>query len=147
MRTAVGVVAGYVALFLFVVVFVTAAFLALGTDRVFRPGTLEVTPVWLVVNISLSFVGAVVGGWFAVWIGQARKASLILAALVVVLGLAMAFLQPSPKTILTAEEIAELSPMEASSHARQPEWYAFLLPALGAAGIIVGGRLRTTAKP
>jgi hypothetical protein len=62
LRAAGSVVVGYLVMFVVVFATFTVAYLAMGTEGAFRPGTYDVTALWLIVSLLLSFVAATVGG-------------------------------------------------------------------------------------
>ena len=155
LRKILAVVAGYLVMAVFIALTLTLAWFALGPSFAFRPGTTEVTVGWMAVNLPLSFLGAVVGGWITAMIGQDKLPVKILAGLILVLGLAMAFAQlsvdpaPEERQAAAAEQPTsapepsgpsdELSAYSASSEAIQPTWYNFVLPLIGLGGVLVGG--------
>ncbi len=64
LRLILSVLAGYVTMFAAVFVTFTASYRGLGADRAFRPGTYEVTPVWMVLSVVLGFSAALLGGLY-----------------------------------------------------------------------------------
>lgn len=74
-------------------------------------------------------------------------APMVLAAIVLVLGLAMAIPQltqsdeakPGPRT-------GDVSNLEAMKDAQSPPWIAIANPLIGAVGIIIGAKLRGSRK-
>ena len=62
LRTIGSVILGYLVMFVVVFVGLTAAYLAMGTDRAFKPGVYDVTAIWLVVMFAISILAAFVGG-------------------------------------------------------------------------------------
>ena len=142
-RKIVGVVVGYVVMALLIFATFSAAYLVMGADAAFKPGTYEVSGLWLIVSFVLSLVAAAVGGYVCALISRSRKAPLALAGLVLILGILVAI------PILTAgadrfkvPREGNVSNMEAMQKAQQPGWVALLNPLIGAAGIIIGARLR-----
>lgn len=140
MRTVGGVLAGYVAMALIVFACLTAAYLGMGAERAFRPGVYDVSMLWAVVSIVIGFLAAWVGGWVARKIARSRRGPQALAAVVVVLGLALAIPtlggglpEAPPRTGAPAN-------MAAMQQARTPAWLALLNPVIGALGVLVGGR-------
>lgn len=136
-----GAIVGYIALFLVAFISFTLAYLVLGADGAFRPGTYDVSTTWVAVSFVLGFVAAAVGGFVAAAIARDAKGPLILAALVIVLGLLMALpLLTAP--VETRVREGSVGNFEAMQNARTPSWIALLNPFVGAIGVMVGGRLR-----
>jgi uncharacterized membrane protein YeaQ/YmgE (transglycosylase-associated protein family) len=142
-RKILGIIIGYIAMVVFVFITFSAAYLFLGTEGSFRPNSYEVSTVWIIFSIILGFIGAVIGGLICFAIGRSTGASAILAVIVLILGLIMAI------PTLSSEEVAQsmfregpVGTMEAMQKAHQPTWLALLNPLIGAAGIMVGSRLK-----
>ncbi|MCH9646761.1 MAG: hypothetical protein K0U98_00905 [Deltaproteobacteria bacterium] len=151
-RNILAVFLGYLAMAIFVMVTLSLVYAALGASFAFRPGTLEVSWAWLTASILFSTASALLGGWVAARVsphptGMPVK---VLAAVVFTLGLALAMMQisaPEPPAEKVAEMISriesgDLGNFEAGGVARQPTWYTFLLPVIGAVGVWAGGRKR-----
>jgi len=138
----IAVVVGYAVTFVLIFATFTAAYLAMGADRAFQPGSYEVSCLWLTVSFTLGLIASVAGGYVCAAVAGGRQAPLVLALLVVVLGLLMAV----PVALAgDAEEKAragDVANIEAMNNARQPVWVVFLNPLLGAAGVLLGARLR-----
>ena len=56
LRTILGVILGYVAMAVLIFLTFTLAYLTMGSEGAFQPGTYEVTALWLVVSFVLSLV-------------------------------------------------------------------------------------------
>jgi len=140
-RTIAGVVVGYVLMALIVFGSFTAAYLAMGADRAFLPGTHDVSPLWIGVSFILGFIAAAIGGLACAAIARNRTGPKALAAACLVLGFIMAlgvvFGHAAPK-----ERTAEIGNMDAMMQAVQPTWVAMVNPLIGAAGVMVGASLR-----
>ena len=65
LKKLVAVIVGYLVMFVVVFMCLTAGYLALGADKVFQPGSYEVTALWLIV-------------WFIVSLGAALAGALLL---------------------------------------------------------------------
>ena len=142
-RSILAVVVGYVVFGLFIFVAFTCLYLLLGADASFKPGSYDPSNLWLALSTLLGFVGTVVGGYVCAALARGGRAPLALAGLVVVVGLLFAV------PVLRAAEggasparAGGVSNMEAMQKAKQPGWSALLNPFLGAAGVLVGARLR-----
>ena len=66
MRTVVAVVVGYVVMFVAVFVSFSIAYLLMGTGGAFRPGTYDVSLLWVAASLVLGFLAAVVAIQLAV---------------------------------------------------------------------------------
>ena len=143
LRIVLAVIAGYLAMAVLVFATFTGAYLAMGTEGAFRPGSFDVSTLWIVVSVILSFIAALAGGWVCALVGRRRAAAVALAAVVVVLGLAVAAMEftHSGERVLAARS-GEISNFDAMQMAQQPMWLTLLNPVLGAAGVLLGARLR-----
>lgn len=142
-RSILAVIVGYVVIFLVVFLTFSAAYLALGTERALQPGSYEPSTSWLVVSFVLGFLGAAAGGCTCVWIARKVTPAYVLAGLVIVLGVAMAgAVALAPPDTLPTVRSGDVPNMEAMRNARTPLWVALVNPFLGAAGVILGARMR-----
>lgn len=142
-RAILAVVVGYLTMFVLVFVTFSAAYLGMGPDRAFQPGTYEISGLWAAVSIVLGFLAALAGGFVCTAIGRRRMPPRALTALVLGLGLAMGIPAAiAAQSAETKDRPAEVSNLDAMKDARQPGWIALLNPLIGAAGVMAGARLR-----
>ncbi len=142
-RTIAGVALGYIAMALLVFLLFSAAYLAMGTDNAFLPGSYQISFLWLAVSIVLSFIAALAGGYVAASASHGTRAPLVLACVVLILGIIFAIPalgQPDP-----GPRAGDVGNIAAMMNARQPAWLLLLNPVIGAFGILVGSRLRRRA--
>lgn len=142
-RNILGVVLGYVAMFAFVFISFTVLYLILGADGSFESGTYEVSIVWIIISFILGLAAAVLGGYLCVLISKNNKAVLVLAALVLIFGIAMAI----PALGESADDVYEMrkndvSNMGAMQNAKQPAYMLILNPIIGALGVFAGSKLK-----
>jgi hypothetical protein len=140
LRTIAGVVLGYIAMALLVFLLFSASYLALGTDNVFLPGSYQVSLLWVALSIVVSFAAALVGGYVAAAVSRGTRAALALACVVLILGILFAIPalgQPDP-----GPRAGDVGNFVAMQNARPPSWTLLLNPIIGAAGVLVGSRLR-----
>lgn len=139
-----GVILGYILMALLIFLTFSAAYLLMGASVAFKPETYEPSNLWLVTSTVLGLVAAVVSGYVCASIARGGRAPLALAVLVVVLGVLAAV--PALRAANAGRERLtrpnEVSNMEAMQNAVQPGWVALLNPFVGAAGVLVGARLR-----
>ena len=81
----------------------------------------------------------------ALKIGRSSTAVKILVGIVIVLGLYFALTAESAQADREPVDkpVAEMSFREAGQHARQPAWYNWVVPLIGVAGVMLGGRQKT----
>lgn len=141
-RTIGAVILGYVVIVLFVMITFSVAYLLLGTEGAFQPGSYAVSGAWIAVSIVLSILGAVLGGYVCAVVAKGGAAVKWLAALVLVLGLALAIptLGGGPEAELA--RTGGVGNFEAMQSAVQPTWITLLNPFIGAIGVLLGGRWR-----
>jgi hypothetical protein len=120
-RIILGIVMGYIAMAVWVMCTSYLAMRLMG-----EPGA---SAGWIVINLVLSFIGAYLGGSFALRFGKERGPTAVRGLMVFVLfvGLGTAVL-----ALVSAPGGAP----------EQPVWYTFTIPFIGAAGIMLGGRRR-----
>ena len=148
LRAILGVIIGYIAMFILIAVCFTIAYLIMGTEGAFREGSFEPSMSWNVLTIIVGIVAAIIGGIVcAVIARRGSKAPMILAIIVLILGLLMAIpVMMEPGEDQPAAREGELSNFEAMSEARQPVWIALLNPLTGAVGVTIGARLPGRSK-
>ncbi len=129
---------------------VTAAFIfaqmVMGPEVVFAPGSWRASAMFINVTAVTAFIAAVAGGAACQFVADRRTPALVLAALVLVAGLAMAIptliseaaeAPPRPENP-TQEQIGEA---QEKGWIREPTWLLIANPLIGAAGILLGAVL------
>jgi hypothetical protein len=137
-RAILSVVGGYVVMALIVFGTFTVAYLLMGADSAYQLGTYDVSLLWIVVSLVFSAVAAVAGGRIAVAIAGSDVPPKILAGLVLVLGLVMAYMDAGRMAAQSNVREARPSFMDAAQASRQPTWLLYLNPLIGAAGVLIG---------
>jgi hypothetical protein len=145
LRTVLAVVAGYAALFIGVMVLFTVYYLLIGVEATYKPGSYEVTGLWIIGSIVLSFVAAYAGGYVCTVLARNRLAAKVLAGIVLVLGVVMAFMWTSEGA--GAVRMGDVSMSDAMSLSVEPRWLTFLNPFLGALGVLLGAARVRAAAP
>lgn len=133
-----GAVLGWVAMAGAVFLLFSGLWMVVGVEGAFRPGSWDVSGAWLSGSIVVSLLAALLGGLVCTWVSADERGLLMLMALVVVLGVAMAL-----GDVPAAEAVRgpEVTMTEAMNQGRQPEWLAWLNPVLGVVGAFAGSRL------
>jgi len=141
-RSVGSVIVGYVAMFIFVFVTFSIAYVSMGTEGAFQEGSYEVSAQWIVVSFALGLIAAIVGGVVCAAIARGPKAPVALAVVVLLLGLLMAV----PVLTATDQEQpeargADVGNLDAMQKAKQPGWVALANPFVGAFGVLFGSRM------
>ena len=141
-RSVLGVIVAYIAMFVVLFCVLTGAYLAMGPERAFQPGSFRPSILWDAVEIVVGLAAAACGGFICIAIAHKRGAVTALVVVILVIG----FLSAIPVLMASGapEAVREggLSNMEAMMKARQPLWSALLNPILGVVGVLVGSRLK-----
>lgn len=142
-RSIVGVIVGYVSAFILQVIVFMGLYSAMGPDRSFKPASFDASTRWTLAQFAVIFVTSAIAGLICAMISQGGKAPLVLAAVILVLGIALGALATSMRPTDTHEvRTGNVPNMEAMSKARHPMWVIFLGPVIGALGAAAGGKLK-----
>jgi hypothetical protein len=143
-RSIVAVIVAYIAMFVLTFLWYTCAYLLMGADNAFKPGTYQASNRWTAMAFASYLVIAIIGGLICAVIAKGGRAPLALAAVVFVLGLLLAIpalMIQKPDMVRTGN----VSNMEAMQRAKQPPWVPLTFPIVGAIGVLIGGRLKRRA--
>ena len=141
LRSIVGVVVGYLVMFFVAFCAYTAAYLGLGAERAFEPGTYALSGIWIGLVIAITLIAGLVGGLTCAAISKSRTTGLVFAVIVFVLG--FVFELPNLKKDHTpVARAGDVSNLEAMGKAQPPAWLCLLNPFLGAAAVLMGTRMK-----
>jgi hypothetical protein len=119
----------------------------MGPDWSFQPSSYQASTRWTAMQFGVILVTAIIAGLICAVIAKGGKAPLALAAVVLLLGLAIAFAGTALRPADTHEiRTGNVPNMEAMNKARHPSWVVFLGPVIGAVGVVIGGKLRRRGK-
>lgn len=141
-RSVLGIVVGYLAIFVVLFCVLTVAYLTMGPERAFQPSSFRPSVLWDVVAIVVGLAAGVAGGFLCASI--ARKRGAVTALVVMILVIGALSLIPAVMASGAPELVRDgsLSNLEAMMKARQPIWMSLLNPLLGVAGVLAGARLK-----
>ena len=143
LRSVLGVIVGYIVMFVLQVIAFMTIYTMMGADWSFKPASYEASTAWTAMQFGVILVTTIIAGLICAAIAKGGKAPLVLAVVVLVLGLALAFASTALRPADTHEIRAGNVPnMEAMSKARHPAWVIFLGPVIGAVGVVMGGKLK-----
>ena len=143
LRSALGVIIGYIVMFVLQVIAFMTIYSLMGANWSFNPASYEASTQWTVMQFVVILVTTIIAGLICAIIARGGKAPLALAGVVLVLGLALAAASTAFRPADTHEVRAgDVPNMEAMSKARHPAWVIFLGPVIGAVGVVIGGKLK-----
>jgi magnesium-transporting ATPase (P-type) len=143
LRSVLGVIVGYIVMFVLQVIAFMTIYSMMGADWSFKPASYDASTAWTAMQFGVILITAIIAGLICAVIAKGGKAPLVLAVVVLVLGLALAFASTALRPADTHEVRAGNVPnMEAMSKARHPAWVVFLGPVVAAAGVLIGGKLK-----
>ncbi|MGQ0628944.1 MAG: hypothetical protein ACT4PL_12700 [Phycisphaerales bacterium] len=141
MRAVLSVILAYLAMVVVVMIGNSAAYFALGVDRVFEPGNFTPTMWWIGATIVVGMVSALVGGVVCAAIAKKPTPPKVLAVLVLVLaclgGVAQMLL---PQQAEQPVREPGVSMIEAASKTHAPVWYNFAIGVIGFVGVMIGSQ-------
>ena len=142
-RSIIGVIVGYVVMFILQVAAFMTICTVMGPDWSFKPASYQASTRWTVMQFTVVLITAIIAGLVCALIAKGGKAPMVLAGVILVLGLALGALAISMKPA-DAHEVrtGNVPNMEAMSKAQHPSWVIFLGPVIGAVGAAIGGKLK-----
>jgi hypothetical protein len=143
LRAIASVIVGYIAMFAFIFITFSIAFVILGVEGSYKAGVYDVSLTWIVISMILSMIAALLGGWIAALIAATATPPRVLAALVLILGLAMSIppiFMKDPNAPTTRP--ADVGLMEAMQYSKPPPFVAVITPFIGGVGVLIGAGLR-----
>ncbi len=109
----------------------------------FQPRSYDLTATWVAAAVGVNIISAIIGGIVCALIDPRKSTVLIFAALVFVLGIAVAFPTIASYDAESPERPEGITMREAMMDGRQPTWFAFSNPFVVGIGIVLGASLVT----
>ena len=142
-RSIVGVIVGYLAMFIISLVLFVVVFALLPVDFAFAPGGYEGTPAFIGIAFVIYLVTAIISGLICAAIARGGKATLVLSIVVLVLGILLAIPAATKRNAnLNLVRTSSTPKLEAVQKGYWPLWVPFTFPIVGAIGVIIGGKLK-----
>jgi undecaprenyl pyrophosphate phosphatase UppP len=142
-RSIIGVIVGYVAMFILNFCVFVGLYAVVGPENAFKPHRYLASNRWILMVVVATFITAVIAGLICAAIAKGGKAPLALAVLIIVLGWLLA-VPAIMKARANADMVrmGDVPSMEAAQKAFWPVWTPFALPVIQGIGALVGGKLR-----
>ncbi|MDX6383702.1 MAG: hypothetical protein QOK48_1275 [Blastocatellia bacterium] len=142
-RSVLGVIIGYILMFILQIIAFMSIYTMMGADWSFQPGSYQASTAWTAMQFTVILITTIIAGLICAVIAKGGKAPLVLAGLVLVLGLALGAASMTMRPADTHEvRTASVPNMEAMQKARHPAWVILLGPIIGAVGVVIGGNLK-----
>lgn len=142
-RSIIGVIVGYIVMFILQVAAFMTIYTIVGPDWSFKPASYQASTRWTVMQFTVVLITAIIAGLVCALIARGGKAPMVLAGIILVLGLALGALAITMKPANPNEvRTGDVPNMEAMSKAQHPMWVIFLGPVIGAVGAVIGGKLK-----
>jgi hypothetical protein len=145
LKSIAGIFGGYVAMFAVAFAAYSAAYLGLGTERVFEPGTYALSGLWIVLVIAITLIAGLIGGLTCAAISRSRTTGLVLALIVFVLSLVFE-LPNITKDHTPVARTGDVSNMEVMEKGQPPAWLGLLIPFLGGTAVLIGSRIKKSPE-
>ncbi|MBX3095236.1 MAG: hypothetical protein KF812_00075 [Fimbriimonadaceae bacterium] len=136
MRVVGGVIVGFIATALVIFALASVSWLILGPSGSFEPGTWKTTTTWGIGKLIVDTIAAFVGGLIAYRIGGKTSAH-VLAGIILVLGLVMAFVvigNPPPGSSEPRPEVVSMT--DAMNKALESPWALYASPVLSCLAVL-----------
>jgi hypothetical protein len=140
-----GLFGGCLVMAIFLFVIRPGVYLALGAERAFEPDSYEISTLWLVVSVVVTLCGAVASGFVCAAISKSKRSCEVLAFIVFLAVILLCI--PALKRDNESPHVraGEVPTMQAMQLAVTPNWMHLLSPVLGAAGVLLGARMKVRA--
>ena len=140
LRSIVGMVVGYAVIFLFFLAVFTGVYFTLGVERIFQPDSYVVSRLWLGLSAAISLCGSILGGYVCAAISKSKRTCEVFAGIILII--LILFCIPKMRDPTPHVRAGEISSMDAMRLTQMPIWMHLLNPVLGAAGVLLGARMK-----
>jgi len=141
-RPILGFIVSYAVLFLLWSALFLGAYALLGPERVFQPDSYEVSTLWLGLTGAITFCGAIAGGYLCALISRSNRACQVLAFVVFLVSIFLCIKAMKRDVGGLHVRAGEVTKLEAVQLAVSPTWMHLLNPVIGAAGVLLGARMK-----
>lgn len=139
-RKILAVICSFAAMYVLIFLTFSGAYMVIGMERTYLPGTYETGSLWNMVSLILGALAAGMAGWMCFRISRNVNTVRVLAAVILILGLIQAgSVMASPPSREARTE--SMDAIAAMGKTVTPLWLALLNPVVGAVFALMGGRV------
>jgi MFS family permease len=140
-RSIVGVIVGYIVMFILQVAILSVIYSMAGLDAL-KLESFDPSIQWIVMLVAVIFAICIIAGLVCALIARGGKAPLALAVVVLVLGMAASAVAISKETQrISTVPAPGVHNITVTWQAQSP-WLIFLTPVIEAIGVVIGGKIK-----
>jgi len=142
LKSIIAIVVSYLAMFVFFMVVAIGCYVALGSERVFQPDSYEISMLWLVLTVVVSFLASAIAGYLCAAISGSWTTCRVFAFIVFLatLGFCVASLRQSQES--PNVRASEVSYGDGMRLGVSPMWLHFVSPVISGIAVLVGARMK-----
>jgi MFS family permease len=142
LKSILAIIVSYVVMFIFFMAVFTGCYFALGPERIFQPDSYEVSILWLILTLVMSFVGSMLGGLLCAAISKSWRTCQVFALIIFLLTLlsCLSALRRDPDA--PNVRAGEVSNLDAMKLAVTPMWLHLVNPVISGVGVLLGARMK-----
>ena len=143
LRSILAIVVSYVAMFVIFMAIFAGLYFVLGTERVFKADSYEISTLWLALTLIFGFLVTVFAGYLCATISKSWRTCQVFALIVFALASVqclMAIRRQNPDA--PNVRAGEVSFTEGIEHAVTPFWLHVVNPIVNGAGALLGARMK-----
>jgi len=143
LKNIIAIVVSYVAMFVVFMAIFAGLYFVLGTERVFKPDSYEISTVWLALTLIFGFLVTVFAGFLCATISKNWRTCQVFALIVFALASVQCLISirrqnPDAPNI----RASEVTFSEGIEHAVTPFWLHVINPIVNGAGALLGARMK-----
>ena len=151
LRIIAGIIVGWIVMAVLVMATFGITMMVLGLENIVQPDSYWTTDTFNIIVLVGGFLAAIVGGMVCKVIARDSKATLALAAIVLIMGTVSAVTnmnkpepppRPGPPTGSGRPTMQDMM-----THGKEPNWFGFATTVLGVAGLVIGSSLVKGRRP
>jgi len=142
-RSIIAVIVSYITMFVLNFLGFVGLYAIVGPSHAFKPRLYLASNRWILIGVAVMLVSGIIAGLICAAIARGRKATLVLAGLILVVGLLLA-IPAVMKSRANAGMVraGDVTSMEAMEKASWPIWAPLVFPFVSAVGAVIGGKLK-----